>query len=47
MAIVQRIVHAHGGTIAAGNGPSGGAEITLVLPRLQPSRGDHHLPDPD
>lgn len=47
MAIVQRIVQLHGGTIAAGNGPSGGAEISLVLPRLQPSRGDHHLPDPD
>ncbi|MEY4188054.1 MAG: Sensor protein FixL [Planctomycetota bacterium] len=45
MAIVQRLVHAHGGTIVAGNGQSGGAEISLVLPRRQPSRGDQHLLD--
>ena len=33
MAIARRIVEAHGGIIAAGNGPGGGAEIILTLPR--------------
>jgi PAS domain S-box-containing protein len=36
MAIVKRIVEAHGGEVAAGNAPGGGAEIVLTLPRSQP-----------
>jgi PAS domain S-box-containing protein len=36
MAIVRRIVEAHGGTISAASEPGGGAEIVLVLPRAQP-----------
>ena len=38
MAIVQRILLAHGGTVAASNGSAGGAEIALLLPRFQGSR---------
>ncbi|MEX0702982.1 MAG: ATP-binding protein [Planctomycetales bacterium] len=34
MAIAKRIVEAHGGTIAAGNSPHGGAEITITLPKM-------------
>jgi signal transduction histidine kinase len=33
MAIAKRYVEAHGGTIAARNAPTGGAEITIALPR--------------
>ncbi len=33
MAITKRIVEAHGGMISAANGPSGGAEIIVTLPR--------------
>ncbi|MDZ4779258.1 MAG: PAS domain-containing protein [Planctomycetia bacterium] len=33
MAISKRIVEAHGGTIAVHNSTSGGAEVTLTLPR--------------
>jgi hypothetical protein len=33
MAIAQRIVEAHGGTIAVGNNPPPGAEIIITLPR--------------
>jgi PAS domain S-box-containing protein len=33
MAIAQRIVHAHGGTIAVGSNPGPGAEIIITLPR--------------
>jgi PAS domain S-box-containing protein len=36
MAIARRIVEAHGGTIAAGSSPSGGAEIVITLPRESP-----------
>lgn len=36
MAIAQRILSAHFGTIAAGNGESGGACIELCIPRTQP-----------
>jgi signal transduction histidine kinase len=35
MAIVQRIVEEHGGSIAAGNRPEGGAVIVVRLPLLQ------------
>ncbi|MEX1095402.1 MAG: ATP-binding protein [Planctomycetales bacterium] len=35
MAIARRIVESHGGTIAAGNTPQGGAEITLTLPAIR------------
>ncbi|MFM7921563.1 MAG: sensor histidine kinase, partial [Planctomycetaceae bacterium] len=42
MAIVQRILHAHGGTITAANGQHGGAEISLLLPRMHSSRGGHN-----
>ncbi len=33
MAIAKRIVEAHGGQIAAGSSPEGGAEIRITLPR--------------
>jgi signal transduction histidine kinase len=33
LAICKRIVEAHGGTIAAGNGPEPGAEILVTFPR--------------
>jgi signal transduction histidine kinase len=33
MAIARRFIEAHGGTIAAGNAATGGAEIILTLPR--------------
>jgi len=33
MAIAQRVVEAHGGQIAAGAAPGGGAEIVITLPR--------------
>lgn len=32
LAIVQRIAHAHGGTVRVADGPGGGAEFTLTLP---------------
>ena len=32
MAIVQRIVEAHGGQITVGDAPGGGAEILIILP---------------
>jgi PAS domain S-box-containing protein len=35
MAIVKRIIEAHGGTAEAGNGSGGGACITIRLPRKQ------------
>ncbi len=36
MAITRRIVEAHGGRIAVGDGPAPGAEIILTLPRSRP-----------
>jgi signal transduction histidine kinase len=36
MAIARRIVEAHGGRIAAGEGIVGGAEIVITLPRGEP-----------
>jgi signal transduction histidine kinase len=36
MAIVRRIVEAHGGQVALGPGAGGGAEIVITLPREQP-----------
>jgi len=36
MAIAQRILSAHFGTIAAGSGQSGGACFELCIPRQQP-----------
>ena len=36
MAIAERIVEAHGGRIAVGDGPGRGAEILLTLPREAP-----------
>jgi PAS domain S-box-containing protein len=36
MAIAKRIVEAHGGQIAAGCGPSGGAQIRIIVPRESP-----------
>ena len=33
MAIAQRIIEAHEGNIAVGNGPHGGAEFVITLPR--------------
>jgi signal transduction histidine kinase len=33
MAIVKRIVEAHGGRIAVGPDPASGAELVLALPR--------------
>ena len=39
LAIVQRIVRAHGGDIAAANAAGGGLLLTLSLPLIQPSGG--------
>jgi PAS domain S-box-containing protein len=36
MAIAKRIVEAHGGEIAAGDAPGGGAEVRVLVPRSQP-----------
>jgi two-component system, LuxR family, sensor kinase FixL len=36
MAIVRRIVEAHGGHVGVGEGPGPGAEIILILPRREP-----------
>ncbi len=36
LAICKRIVEAHGGTIAVGDGPGPGAEILVTLPRRKP-----------
>lgn len=33
LAVVRRLVHAHGGTVTAANHPDGGALFTVVLPR--------------
>ncbi|MGI9576241.1 ATP-binding protein [Alloalcanivorax xenomutans] len=41
LAICQRIVEAHGGTITAGHSPLGGLRITIRLPK------DHHGPRTD
>lgn len=41
LAICKAVVHAHGGTIAAGSAPGGGASFTITLPRREPP------PDPD
>lgn len=38
LSIVQRIVEQHGGSVAAGNRPEGGAELTVRLP-LEPPPG--------
>ncbi len=37
LAIVKAVAEAHGGTVAAGNTPEGGADISLSLPRDRPS----------
>jgi len=36
LALVRRVVEAHGGHVAAGEGPLAGAEIVFTLPRSQP-----------
>ncbi len=36
MAIARRVVEAHGGAIAVGDGPGPGAEIVITLPRTTP-----------
>ncbi len=35
--MVARVVHGHGGTVEAGNGPAGGAEFVLRLPLATPA----------
>jgi PAS domain S-box-containing protein len=37
LSIVQRIVDEHGGTVAASNGPQGGAVVLVRLPTYQPT----------
>jgi nitrogen fixation/metabolism regulation signal transduction histidine kinase len=37
LALVQRVVREHGGSVAAGNGPEGGAYVILELPIAGPS----------
>lgn len=39
LAIAQWIVREHGGTVAAGNNPNGGANFTVSLPGLKPGPG--------
>jgi signal transduction histidine kinase len=39
MAIAKRVVDAHGGVIQVGNSRSGGAEIVIILPRKDATRG--------
>ena len=39
LAIAQWIVREHGGTVAAGNNPNGGANFTVSLPNLEPGSG--------
>ncbi len=34
LSIVKGLVHAHGGTVTATNGPTGGAVISFTLPRV-------------
>lgn len=46
MAITQRILSAHSGTISAGAAPEGGAEIQLVIPLRSP-RSPLHAPIQD
>ncbi|MCX4238779.1 MULTISPECIES: sensor histidine kinase [Streptomyces] len=36
LAVVKELVTAHGGTVTAGSGPSGGTRMTLRLPRTTP-----------
>ena len=38
LAIAQRVVHAHGGAIAAANRPDGGLQVTITLPTDEESR---------
>ena len=40
LAIVDAIVGSHGGAVAVGNAPGGGAEVRLLLPRRVPRRRD-------
>ncbi len=43
LAITKEIIEAHGGTITASNNISGGARITVTLPRTPNTHnGDHH-----
>ncbi len=45
LAIAAELAHAHGGRLAAASRPGQGMEMTLTLPRAEPSRtADVHLP---
>ena len=41
LAISQRIIHAHGGSIRAENNPDGGAIFSFTLPTTTESKGSH------
>jgi signal transduction histidine kinase len=44
LAFVDAVVHAHGGTVTATNGPEGGAQIVVELPLKQARHMEDHAP---
>jgi signal transduction histidine kinase len=44
LAIVKAVAEAHGGTVAAANGPGGGADVSLSLPQAAVRAGGRLIP---